>query len=96
MPTQQGLPSTEEKRLVERAKRFYEEELLDQLIEEHKGEIIVIDGYTLQYGVGFNATLAREQLLRKCDKPVTYNARVGYDYVYSVSLPVTVLSAETE
>ena len=96
MPTQQGLPPTEEKRLVERAKRFYEEEILDQLIEKHKGEIIVIDGYTLQYAIGFNASAAYQELLLKCDKPVTYTARVGFDYVYSVSLPVTVLSAKTE
>ena len=51
MPTQQGLPVEEEKRLVERAKRFYEDKLLDQLIEGHKGDIVAIDGYTLQYAV---------------------------------------------
>ena len=96
MPTQQGLPVEEEKRLVERAKRFYEDKLLDQLIEEHKGDIVAIDGYTLQYAVGLNASGAHEDLERKCDKPVTYTARVGYDYVYSVSLPVSVLSGKSE
>ncbi len=96
MPTQQGLPVEEEKRLVERAKRFYEDELLDQLIADHKGDIVAVDGYTLQYAVGFNASEAHQELRRKCDKPVFYTARVGYDYVYSVSLPVSVLSGKSE
>ncbi len=94
MPTQQGLPVEEEKRLVERARRFYEDELLDQLIEEHKGDIVVIDGYTLKYGVGLNASLAREDLLRKCESPVTYNARVGYDYAFDVPLSPNVLAGK--
>ena len=96
MPTQQGLPPKEEKRLVERAKRFYEEKLLDQLIEEHKGDIVVIDGYTLHYAVAMNESGARQELRRKCDKPVTYTARIGFDYVYYVPLPSTVLSGKRE
>ena len=96
MPTQHGLPVEEEKRLKERAKRFYEGELLDQLIEDHRGDIVVIDGYTLRYAVGANESGAYQQLLRKCDKPVVYTARVGFDYVYYVPLPSTVLSGNVE
>lgn len=96
MPTQQGLPVEEEKRLVERAKKFYEDELLEQLIDEHKGRIVLIDGHTLQYAVGMNESGAYEELLRKCDKPVTYIARVGSDYVYYVPLPSTVLYSDAE
>ena len=96
MPTQQGLPVEEEQRLVERAKRFYEDELADQLIDEHKGDIVVIDGYTLKYAVAMNESGARQELRRKCDKPVTYTARVGFDYVYYVPLPSTVLSGTAE
>ncbi|MCY4475911.1 MAG: hypothetical protein OXC83_10825 [Chloroflexi bacterium] len=96
MPTQHGLPVEEKKRFVERAKRFYEDELLDQLIDDHKGDIVVIDGYTLKYAVAMNASSARQQLRRKCDKPVTYTARVGFDYVYYVPLPSTVLSGTVE
>lgn len=96
MPTQQGLPVEEEQRLVERAKRFYEDELVDQLIDEHKGDIVVIDGYTLKYAVAMNESGARQELRRKCDKPVTYTARVGFDYVYYVPLPSTVLSGTAE
>ena len=96
MPTQHDLPVEEEKRLVERARRFYEDELLDQLIEDHKGDIVTIDGYTLKYAVAMNASGARQELLKKCDKPVTYTARVGFDYVYYVPLPSTVLSGNVE
>ena len=96
MPTQQGLPVEEEKRLVERAKRFYEDELLAQLIDEHKGRIVVIDGYTLQHAVGMNESLAREKLLKHNPNPVTYTARVGSDYVYYVPLPSTVLYGDAE
>ena len=96
MPTQQGLPVEEEQRLVQRAKRFYEDELIDQLIDDHKGNIVVIDGYTLQYAVGMNESGARQELRKKCDKPVTYTARVGFDYVYYVPLPSTVLSGTAE
>lgn len=96
MPTQQGLPVEEEQRLVKRAKRFYEDELLDKLIDEHKGDIVVIDGYTLKFAVAMNESGARQELRRKCDKPVTYTARVGFDYVYHVPLPSTVLSGTAE
>ena len=96
MPAQHGLPVEEKNRLVERAKRFYEDELLDQLIDEHKGNIVVIDGYTLQYAVGMNESGAYEELLRKCDKPITYAARVGSDYIYYVPLPSTVLYGKDE
>lgn len=96
MPTQKGSPTEEEKRLVERAKRYYEDELLDQLIDDHKGNIVVIDGFTLQYAVGMNESGAYEELLRKCDKPVTYAARVGSDYLYYVPLPSTVLYGDDE
>ena len=96
MPTQQGLPVEDEKRLVKRAKRFYEDELINQLIEDHKGDIVVIDGYTLKYAVAMNESGARQELKRKCDKPVTYTARVGFDYVYYVPLPSTVLSGTGE
>ena len=96
MPTQHGLPVEEEKRLKERAKRFYEGELLDQLLEDHRGDIVVIDGYTLRYAVGANESGAYQRLLRKCDKPVVYTARVGFDYVYYVPLPSTVLSGNVE
>ena len=95
MPTQHGLPVEEEKRLVERAKRFYEDKLLDQLIDNHKGDIVVIDGYTLRYAVGMNESGAYQELLRKCDKPVVYTARVGFGYVYYVPLSSTVLSGKT-
>lgn len=96
MPTQQGLPVEEEKRLVERAKRFYEDELIDQLIDDHKGNIVVIDGYTLQYAVGMNESGAREELLKHTPKPVTYTARVGSDHLYYVPLPSTVLYGDDE
>lgn len=91
MPTQHGLPVEEEKRLKDRAKRFYEDELLDQLLKDHKGDIVVIDGNTLRYAVGMNESGAYQELLRKCDKPVTYTARVGSDYVYYVPLSSRVL-----
>ena len=96
MPTQHGLPVEEEKRLVERAKRFYDAELLDQLVDEHKGDIVVIDGRTLKYAVAMNESGARKILKRKCHKPVTYTARVGFDYVYNVPLPSTVLLGTVE
>ena len=96
MPTQHDLPLEEEKRLVERAKRFYEDELLDQLIENHKGDIVVIDGKTLKYAVAMNASGARQELREKCDKTVTYTARIGFDYVYDVPLPSTVLKGTIE
>ena len=96
MPTQQGLPVEEEQRLVERAKRFYEDELEDRLIEEHKGDIVAIDGYTLRYALGLNASGAYRELRRKCDRPVTYTARVGYDYVYYVPLSSDFVHGENQ
>ena len=96
MPTQHGLPAEEEKRLVERAKRFYENELLDQLIDDHKGDMVVIDGRTLQYEVAMNESGARQNLKRKCHEPVIYLARIGFDYHYDVPLPSTVLSGSVE
>ena len=96
MPTQHGLPVEEKKRLVERAKRFYEDELIDQLIEDHIGDMVVIDGRTLQYEVAMNESGARQELERKCDKPVVYLARIGFDYHYDVPLPSTVLSGNVE
>ena len=96
MPTQHGLPVEEKKRFVERAKRFYEDELIDQLIEDHIGDMVVIDGRTLQYEVAMNESGARQELERKCDKPVVYLARIGFDYHYDVRLPSTVLSGNVE
>ena len=96
MPTQHGLPVEIEQRIIARAKRFYERELYGQLIDEHKGDIVVIDGYTLEYAVAVNESGARQQLKRKCKKPVTYTARVGFDYVYYVPLPSTVLTGSVE
>ena len=96
MSTQYGVPSEEEKRLKERAKRFYEDELLDQLIEEFKGFMVVIDGRTLRYEVAMNESGARQELERKCDKPVVYLARIGFNHHYDVSLPSTVLYGNAE
>ena len=96
MTTRKDLRTEEEKRLVERAKRFYEDELLDQLIDDHKGDMVVIDGRTLQYEVAMNESGARHNLKRKCHEPVIYLARIGFDYHYDVPLPSTVLSGSVE
>ena len=96
MTTKFGIPTEEYDRLIQRAKRFYEDELLDQLIEDHKGDMVVIDIRTLRYVVAMNESGARQELRRKCDNPVTYTARIGFDYHYDVPLPSTVLSGAVE
>ena len=96
MTTKFGVPTEEYDRLIQRAKRFYEEQLLDKLIEDYKGYMVAIDGHTLQYEVAMNDSGARQELRKKCDNPVTYTARIGFDYHYDVPLPSTVLSGTAE
>lgn len=96
MTTKFGIPTDEYEQLVQRAKRFYEDELIDQLIDNHKGDMVAIDGRTLQYEVAMNESSARQELERKCGKPVVYLVRIGFDYHYDVPLPSTVLSGSVE
>ena len=92
--TKFGIPVEEYNRLMERAARFYKDELESQLIDEFEGDIVVIDGYSLEYAVAMNESGARQALLSKISEPVTYTARVGFEYVYHVSLPSSVLNGK--
>ena len=93
MTTKFGIPTDEYEHLVQRAERFYRNELEPQLIEEYKGYLVEVDGRTLQYALGLyrSADIHRE-LLEKCDDdPVVFTARVGSDTVYEIT-GATVLS----
>ena len=85
--TKFGISTDEYDRLVERAERFYKNELEPQLIDEYKGYLVEVDGRTLQYALGLyrEADIHRE-LLEKCDDdPVVFTARVGSETVYEIT-----------
>ena len=93
MKTELGIRTDEYDRLVQRAERFYKDELEPRLIDEFRGYLIEVDGRTLQYALGLyrSADIHRE-LLEKCDEhPVVFSARVGSDTVYEIT-GATVLS----
>ncbi len=95
MRAQQELPVEEEKRLVQRAERFYKDELEPRLIDKFKGYIVKVDGRTLNYSMGlYYESDIRRELIEKCDEaPVVFTARVGSETVYELTgatvLPIT-------
>ena len=84
--TKFGIPVEEYNRLMERAERFYEDELESQLIDEFEGYIVQIDGRTLEYAIGlYGESDVHRELVDKCDeKPVVFSARVGSIAVYQL------------
>ncbi len=95
--TKFGLAVEEYDRLIERAERFYKEELEAQLIDDHKGDIVEIDGRTLKYAIGsYRISDIHRDLVKKCDtEPVVFTARVGSDAVYD-AVGATVLYEAAE
>ena len=95
MTTKFGIPTDEYDRLVQRAERFYKDELEPRLIDEFKGYIVKVDGRTLNYSMGlYRESDIRRELLEKCDEqPVVFTARVGSETVYELTgatvLPIT-------
>ena len=93
MTTKFGIPTEEYDRLVQRAERFYKDNLEPQLVDEYRGYLVEVDGRTLQYALGLyrEAEIHRE-LVEKCDdQPVVFAARVGAETVYEIT-GATVLS----
>ena len=97
MTTKFGIPADEYGRLVQRAERFYKDELEPRLIDDYKGYIVEVDGRTLRYALGFfRAADIHRELLEKCDDdPVVFTARVGSDTVYEIT-GATVLSDDVK
>ena len=93
MTTKFGIPTDEYDRLVQRAERFYKDELEPRLIDEYKGYVVEVDGRTLQYALGvYRAADIHRELWEKCDDdPVVFTARVGSATVYEIT-GATVLS----
>ena len=85
--TKFGIPADEYDRLVQRAERFYKDELELRLIDEYEGYIVEVDGRTLQYALGlYSAADIHRKLVEKCDEdPVVFTARVGSDAVYEIT-----------
>ena len=74
------------------AKRIYEDELRDDLVKDHQGYIVKVDGRSGKYAIGISASQSLTELKKTCANPVTYIARVGFDHVYD--LPSSTVSSE--
>ena len=87
MKTKFGIPTDEYDRLVQRAERFYKDELEPRLIDEFRGYIVEVDGRTLNYSMGlYRESNIHRELLKKCDEhPVVFTARVGSETVYELT-----------
>lgn len=85
--TKFGISADEYDRLIERAERFYKNELEPRLIDEFRGYIVEVDGRTLNYSMGlYRESDIHRELLEKCDEhPVVFAARVGSETVYEVT-----------
>lgn len=67
-----------------RAKRIYENELRDDLVKDHVGYIVKVDGRSGKFAIGISASQTLAELKEKCHAPVTYTARIGSDHVYDL------------
>ena len=80
----------ERKRYVKRAKKIYDTKWRRELIKDHEGYIVKIDGRSGAYAIGVSASQSLADLRKRCEDPITYTARIGFDHVYDLP-SVTVL-----
>ena len=87
---------SERTRLINRARRLFENELRDQLLKDHYGSAVLIDGRSGDYEVQTRYEprhLTRQRLLqRRPDAVVHIEHIVPEDYVYYI--PASVLRDE--
>ncbi len=74
------MPATtwENEEIVRRGKRLYEEQILPELGDELRGQVLVVDIETGEYVVSDDHVSATREALGRRPDAVLYSVRVGY------------------